>query len=118
MMNDRERGYKKTVDDEELNDIDEEPPTFDEMKPLLELLAKYIRDDLRKRKKRSLTKKDFLKPGNFHKFIKRAIDKRNKVLGKRQDKMHHVADYSKDSDESDMLDPSDVGRHSRSRNAS
>jgi len=79
---------------------DEEPPTFQEIRPLLEVLAKYIRDALRKRKKRTMQKKDYLK--NFKRYLKGAIERRNKDLGRRADHFHTV-------DNSDSMDPDDIG---------
>ena len=65
--------------------INEQPPKFEEIEPVLSLLAKYIRDALRKKKKKYLKKSDYQK--NFKKYLRDAIEKRNQYLEKRKNKL-------------------------------
>lgn len=65
--------------------IHEQPPKFNELEPVLVLLAKFIRDTLRKKKKKFLKKSDYQK--NFKKYLREAIEKRNKFLDKRKNKL-------------------------------
>ena len=70
--------------------LDQQPPSFEEMEPLLTLLAKYIRDALRKKKKKCLKMSDYMK--NFRKYLKNAIEKRSKFLERRKNWLedHHM----------------------------
>ena len=65
------------------------PPNFKDLQPLLALLAKYIRDALRKKKKKYLTKKHFEK--NFKTYLKDAINKRRRFLEHRGNKLSSKA---------------------------
>merc|ERR1712176_217383 len=65
--------------------LDEQPPSFKEIEPLLLILSKYIRDALRKKKKKYMKKSDYLK--NIIKYLQDAVDKRHKSLSGRQSKL-------------------------------
>merc|ERR1711997_1084606 len=68
--------------------INEQPPSFKEIEPLLVILSKYIRDNLRKKKKKCLKKSDYVK--NIKKYLQFAIDKRAKSLKNRASKLQKI----------------------------
>eukprot|EP01084_Bolivina_argentea_P101133 181376_1 len=81
--------------------LEEQPPGYDELEPLLIALTKYIRDYLRKKHKRFLKKNDYQK--NIKKYLKYAIEKRSRLISNRNTKLQKQTTMLSLTGQSDTL---------------